>query len=82
MVFNETVLIFNKYFLILCFLMQYKSNNAMFLEVLRSLTVFWVSFQCLTLLLSYPRSQKLENVSVALQFLERDENIRIVNIGE
>ncbi|XP_068218759.1 filamin-A isoform X2 [Palaemon carinicauda] len=26
------------------------------------------------------RSQKLENVSVALQFLERDENIRIVNI--
>ena len=28
------------------------------------------------------RSQKLENVSVALQFLERTENIRIVNIGE
>ncbi|XP_063602144.1 filamin-A-like isoform X3 [Penaeus indicus] len=27
------------------------------------------------------RSQKLENVSVALQFLERTENIRIVNIG-
>lgn len=28
------------------------------------------------------RSQKLENVSVALQFLERGEEIRIVNIGE
>ena len=28
------------------------------------------------------RSQKLENVSVALKFLERDENIKIVNIGE
>lgn len=28
------------------------------------------------------RSQKLENVSVALQFLEKNENIRIVNIGE
>lgn len=28
------------------------------------------------------KSQKLENVSVALQFLERDENIRIINIGE
>ena len=28
------------------------------------------------------RSQKLENVSVALQFLERTENIRIVNIGK
>ena len=28
------------------------------------------------------RSQKLENVSVALNFLEKDENIRIVNIGE
>lgn len=28
------------------------------------------------------RSQKLENVSVALQFLERGEGIRIVNIGE
>ncbi|XP_076061438.1 filamin-A-like [Oratosquilla oratoria] len=28
------------------------------------------------------RSQKLENVSVALQFLEKDENIRIVNIGK
>nr|XP_053627228.1 filamin-A-like isoform X8 [Cherax quadricarinatus] len=26
------------------------------------------------------KSQKLENVSVALQFLERDENIRIINI--
>ena len=28
------------------------------------------------------RSQKLENVSVALKFLEHDEGIRIVNIGE
>lgn len=28
------------------------------------------------------RSQKLENVSVALKFLEDDESIRIVNIGE
>ena len=28
------------------------------------------------------RSQKLENVSVALNFLEKDENIRIVNIGK
>ena len=28
------------------------------------------------------RSQKLENVSVALRFLERDEHIKIVNIGE
>ena len=28
------------------------------------------------------RSQKLENVSVALRFLERDEGIRIVNIGK
>lgn len=28
------------------------------------------------------KSQKLENVSVALQFLERDENIRIINIGK
>lgn len=28
------------------------------------------------------RSQKLENVSVALQFLEKGEGIRIVNIGE
>ncbi|KAK6619965.1 hypothetical protein RUM43_011962 [Polyplax serrata] len=28
------------------------------------------------------RSQKLENVSVALKFLEQDEGIRIVNIGE
>ena len=28
------------------------------------------------------RSQKLENVSVALNFLERGEGIRIVNIGE
>ncbi|KAL7645741.1 UNVERIFIED_CONTAM: hypothetical protein RMT77_002618 [Armadillidium vulgare] len=28
------------------------------------------------------RSQKLENVSVALQFLEKVENIRIVNIGK
>lgn len=28
------------------------------------------------------RSQKLENVSVALKFLEDDEAIRIVNIGE
>lgn len=28
------------------------------------------------------RSQKLENVSVALKFLEEDEAIRIVNIGE
>ena len=28
------------------------------------------------------RSQKLENVSVALRFLEHDEGIRIVNIGE
>ena len=28
------------------------------------------------------RSQKLENVSVALRFLECDEGIRIVNIGE
>ncbi|PRD30759.1 UNVERIFIED_CONTAM: cher [Trichonephila clavipes] len=28
------------------------------------------------------RSQKLENVSVALQFLEEDEGIKIVNIGE
>lgn len=28
------------------------------------------------------RSQKLENVSVALQFLEKDEGIRIVNIGK
>lgn len=27
------------------------------------------------------RSQKLENVSVALKFLEHDEGIRIVNIG-
>lgn len=27
------------------------------------------------------RSQKLENVSVALRFLEKDEGIRIVNIG-
>lgn len=28
------------------------------------------------------RSQKLENVSVALRFLEHDEGIRIVNIGK
>jgi filamin len=28
------------------------------------------------------RSQKLENVSVALKFLEHDEGIRIVNIGK
>lgn len=28
------------------------------------------------------RSQKLENVSVALKFLQEDEGIRIVNIGE
>lgn len=28
------------------------------------------------------RSQKLENVSVALKFLEDDEGIKIVNIGE
>lgn len=28
------------------------------------------------------RSQKLENVSVALKFLEADEGIKIVNIGE
>lgn len=28
------------------------------------------------------KSQKLENVSVALQFLEKDENIRIINIGQ
>ena len=28
------------------------------------------------------RSQKLENVSVALKFLEEDEAIKIVNIGE
>lgn len=28
------------------------------------------------------RSQKLENVSVALKFLEQDEGIRIVNIGK
>jgi filamin len=28
------------------------------------------------------RSQKLENVSVALRFLEHDEKIKIVNIGE
>lgn len=28
------------------------------------------------------RSQKLENVSVALTFLEKHENIRIVNIGK
>nr|XP_023029310.1 filamin-A-like [Leptinotarsa decemlineata] len=28
------------------------------------------------------RSQKLENVSVALKFLQDDEGIRIVNIGE
>ena len=28
------------------------------------------------------RSQKLENVSVALKFLEDDESIRIVNIGK
>ena len=28
------------------------------------------------------RSQKLENVSVSLRFLERDEGIKIVNIGE
>lgn len=28
------------------------------------------------------RSQKLENVSVALQFLELDEGIKIVNIGK
>ena len=28
------------------------------------------------------RSQKLENVSVALKFLEKDEGIRIVNIGK
>lgn len=28
------------------------------------------------------RSQKLENVSVALRFLEKDEGIRIVNIGK
>ncbi|PSN56213.1 Filamin-A [Blattella germanica] len=28
------------------------------------------------------RSQKLENVSVALKFLEEDESIRIVNIGK
>lgn len=28
------------------------------------------------------RSQKLENVSVALKFLQTDEGIRIVNIGE
>ncbi|GBM85634.1 Filamin-A [Araneus ventricosus] len=28
------------------------------------------------------RSQKLENVSVALKFLEEDEGIKIVNIGE
>lgn len=28
------------------------------------------------------RSQKLENVSVALEFLEKDEAIRIVNIGK
>jgi len=28
------------------------------------------------------RPQKLENVTMALRFLERDEGIRIVNIGE
>ena len=28
------------------------------------------------------RSQKLENVSVALNFLQEDENIKLVNIGE
>jgi len=28
------------------------------------------------------RSQKLENVSVALKFLEKDEQIKIVNIGK
>ncbi|CAG0887470.1 unnamed protein product, partial [Cyprideis torosa] len=28
------------------------------------------------------RSQKLENVSVALKFLQRDENIKLVNIGD
>ena len=28
------------------------------------------------------RSQKLENVSVALNFLEKDEGIKIVNIGK
>lgn len=28
------------------------------------------------------KSQKLENVSVALNFLEKDENIRIINIGK
>lgn len=28
------------------------------------------------------RSQKLENVSVALKFLQEDEGIRIVNIGQ
>lgn len=28
------------------------------------------------------RSQKLENVSVALKFLQEDENIKIVNIGK
>jgi Calponin homology (CH) domain len=28
------------------------------------------------------RSQKLENITLALKFLERDEGIRIVNIGK
>ena len=28
------------------------------------------------------RTQKLENVTMALEFLERDEGIRIVNIGK